>query len=185
MGQNSCSWFRVENLKISYPKRLISCVKFWKYKIPYCILQIFTVYLIALKTTLVKIFPSFTIRLQWESTSWSPVLHATNYARLSLKISLNAFITADKWFLYFFYHKNSDWKKRKLLLDKNQFQIVTKHVFVKHGCPQRQQSQNMIKYLSPTFWPYPTPGACDISEVWATLRWTSSPSLVTLSPSKR
>ena len=30
-------------------------------------------------------------------------------------------------------------------------QITTRHVFVKHGCPQRQQSQNMAKSLSPTF----------------------------------
>ena len=34
------------------------------------------------------------------------------------------------------------------------------------------------KSLSPTFWPRPTPGAWDVSEVWATLRWTCSPSLV-------
>ena len=40
------------------------------------------------------------------------------------------------------------------------------------------------KSLSPTFWPRPTPGACDVSEVWATLRWTYSPSLVTVWPPK-
>ena len=28
----------------------------------------------------------------------------------------------------------------------------------------------------------PPPGACDVSEVWATLRWPYSPSLVTVSP---
>ena len=28
---------------------------------------------------------------------------------------------------------------------------------MKHGCPRRQQSRNMAKSLSPTFWPYPTP----------------------------
>ena len=38
------------------------------------------------------------------------------------------------------------------------------------------------KYLSPTFWPRPTPGVCDASEVRATLRWTGSPSLVTVWP---
>ena len=57
-------------------------------------------------------------------------------------------------------------------------------VFVKHGCPRWQQSQNIAKSLSPTFWPLPTPGACDVSDVWATLRWTCSPSLVTVSPLK-
>ena len=31
----------------------------------------------------------------------------------------------------------------------------TRHVFVKHGCPRRQQSQNMAKSLSPQFWPHP------------------------------
>ena len=36
------------------------------------------------------------------------------------------------------------------------------------------------KSLSPTFWPRPTPGAWDASEVWATLRWTYSPSLFTV-----
>ena len=36
---------------------------------------------------------------------------------------------------------------------------------------QSQQSQNMAKFLSPTFWHH-SPGACDLSEVWATLRWT-------------
>ena len=30
----------------------------------------------------------------------------------------------------------------------------------------------------------PAPGAFDVSEVWATLRWTYSPSLVTVSPPK-
>ena len=29
-------------------------------------------------------------------------------------------------------------------------------MFVKHGCPQRQQSQNLAKYLSPTLWPTKT-----------------------------
>ena len=33
----------------------------------------------------------------------------------------------------------------------------TRHVFVKHGCPRRQQSQKWQKSLSPTFWPYPHP----------------------------
>ena len=27
----------------------------------------------------------------------------------------------------------------------------TRHVFVKHGRPRRQQSQNLAKYVSPTF----------------------------------
>ena len=60
----------------------------------------------------------------------------------------------------------------------------TRHVFVKHGCPRWQQSPNMAKSLSPKFWPCPTPGACGVSEVWATLRWTYSPSLVTVWPPK-
>ena len=29
--------------------------------------------------------------------------------------------------------------------------LSTRHVFVKHGCPRRQQSQNMAKSLSPKF----------------------------------
>ena len=66
------------------------------------------------------------------------------------------------------------------ILDKN------RHAFVKHGCPRRQQSQNMAKLcisyiLIP---PHPTPGACDVSEVWGNHRWTYSPSLVTLSSPK-
>ena len=48
----------------------------------------------------------------------------------------------------------------------------TRQVFVKHGCPRRQQSQNMAK--SYIFTPPNPPGACDVSEVWATLRWTYS-----------
>ena len=40
------------------------------------------------------------------------------------------------------------------------------------------------KYLSPTFWPRPTPWACDVSEVWGTHRRTYSPSLVTVSSPK-
>ena len=31
--------------------------------------------------------------------------------------------------------------------------MITRHVFVKRGCPPLQQSQNMVKTLSPTFWP--------------------------------
>ena len=57
-------------------------------------------------------------------------------------------------------------------------------VFVKHRFPWRQQSENMAKFLSPTFWPRPTPGACDVSGGWATFRWTYSPSLVTVSQPK-
>ena len=33
----------------------------------------------------------------------------------------------------------------------------TRHVFVKHECLRRQQSQNVAKPLSPTFWTRPTP----------------------------
>ena len=40
------------------------------------------------------------------------------------------------------------------------------------------------KSLSPTYWPYPTPGAWDGSEVWGTFRWTYNPSLVTVSSPK-
>ena len=40
------------------------------------------------------------------------------------------------------------------------------------------------KSLSPIFWPRPTPGACDVSDVWGTHRWTYSPSLVTVSSLK-
>ena len=38
-----------------------------------------------------------------------------------------------------------------------QLHVKTRHVFVKHGCPRRQQSQTWQKSLSPTFWPRPTP----------------------------
>ena len=45
------------------------------------------------------------------------------------------------------------------------------HVFVKHRCPQKQQSQTMAKNsLSPKFDPTPLPGACDVSEVSGTYR---------------
>ena len=67
----------------------------------------------------------------------------------------------------------------------------TRHVFVKHRCPRRQQSQTMAKisksYILTLSLPlalFLPPGACDISEVWATLRWTYSPSLVTVWPPK-
>ena len=40
------------------------------------------------------------------------------------------------------------------------------------------------KSQRPTFWPCPTPGACDVSEMWGTLRWTCSPSLVIVSSPK-
>ena len=64
--------------------------------------------------------------------------------------------------------------------------IGTRHVFVKQGCPRRQQSPNMAKnsksyILTP---PTPPPGAWDVSEVWGTNRWTYSPSLVTVSSPK-
>ena len=34
---------------------------------------------------------------------------------------------------------------------------AARHVFVKHRCPWQQQSQNMTKSPSPTFWPPPHP----------------------------
>ena len=40
------------------------------------------------------------------------------------------------------------------------------------------------KSLSPTFWPTQPQGAWDVSEVWGTLKWTYSPSLVTVSSPK-
>ena len=60
----------------------------------------------------------------------------------------------------------------------------TRHVFVKHGCPRRQQSQIWQKSLSPIFWPAPSPGACHARKMWGTNKWTYSPSLVTISSSK-
>ena len=53
-------------------------------------------------------------------------------------------------------------------------------VFMEHGCPRRQQSQNMAKSASPTFWPHP--GTWDVGKVWANYIWTYSPSLVTVWP---
>ena len=61
--------------------------------------------------------------------------------------------------------------------------ILTRHVFVKHGCPRRQQNQNMAKISKSyilTLPPTQPPGACDVSEVWGTNRWLYSPSLVTV-----
>ena len=40
----------------------------------------------------------------------------------------------------------------------------TKHVFVKHECPQQQQSQNLTKSLSPTFLTPPNPKGYVMSE---------------------
>ena len=59
----------------------------------------------------------------------------------------------------------------------------------KHKCPWRQQSQNMVKSLCPTFWPCPIPRlpgehVYDVSEVWATITWIYSSSLVIVSPLK-
>ena len=62
--------------------------------------------------------------------------------------------------------------------------IKNRHVFVKHWCPRRQQSQNMAKISVLQFGPAQPPGACDVSEVWGTHRWTYSLSLVTVSSSK-
>ena len=45
-------------------------------------------------------------------------------------------------------------------------------MFVKHGCPGGNKVKIWQKSLSPTFWPAPPPGACDVSEVWGTHRWT-------------
>ena len=44
------------------------------------------------------------------------------------------------------------------------FMQKTRHVFVTHGCPQRQQSQNMAKSLSPKFDPAP-PQSMSITSV--------------------
>ena len=69
---------------------------------------------------------------------------------------------------------------------QRQQQRQTRHVFVKHGCPRRQQSQNMAK-ISMSFnltLLAPHPGAWDVSKVWGTKRWTYSPSLVTVSSPK-
>ena len=43
-----------------------------------------------------------------------------------------------------YFLQDIDWKRKKIW-------------GTKHGCPWRQQSQNMAKYPSPTFWPRPTP----------------------------
>ena len=44
-------------------------------------------------------------------------------------------------------------------------QVQTKHVFVKLGCPLRQQSQNMAKMSKSYIFTHPTPGAWDVREV--------------------
>ena len=71
------------------------------------------------------------------------------------------------------------------LANHDEINSKTRHVFVKHGCPRRQQSQNMAK-ISKSYiltQPHP-PGACHVSEVWGTHRWTYSSSLVTSSSPK-
>ena len=50
--------------------------------------------------------------------------------------------------------------------------------------PRWQQSQTMAKISKSYILTRPPPGACDVSEVWTTLRWTYSPSLVTVSSPK-
>ena len=58
----------------------------------------------------------------------------------------------------------------------------TRHVFAKHGCPRRQQSQNMTK-ISKSYILTP-PHHRGMRYQWRTHRWTYSPSLVTVSPPK-
>ena len=45
-------------------------------------------------------------------------------------------------------------------------------VFMKHGCPRRQQSQNMAKPASPTFWPHPWDMGCrwSVSKLYMNLQ---------------
>ena len=56
----------------------------------------------------------------------------------------------------------------------------TRHVFVKHGCPRWQQSQNMAKISKSYILTLP-PGVCDVREEGGAHRWTYSTSLVTWS----
>ena len=79
-------------------------------------------------------------------------------------------------------HTKKHWASIGRQISQMQIHLWTRHVFVKHRCPQWQQSQNMAKSQSPTFWPHPTPRGMWYQWVWATLRWTYSPSLVTVSP---
>ena len=55
-----------------------------------------------------------------------------------------------------FFDLGSDWDFSNIdfVFNKNvkfDYKKVTRHVFVKHGCPRRQQSRNMAKSLSPKF----------------------------------
>ena len=60
--------------------------------------------------------------------------------------------------------------------------LLTPHVdvFVKHGCTWQQESQNLAKSRSPTFWPPPCHRGmtCDVREVCQ--QPLTSPSLVTV-----
>ena len=49
------------------------------------------------------------------------------------------------------------------------FSNLTRHVFVKHGCPGGIKVKLWQKSLSPTYWTRPPPGSFDVSEVWGTI----------------
>ena len=78
----------------------------------------------------------------------------------------------------FFKTKYVVWKETLIFANNfTKYIIIITNVFLKHGWPRWQQSQN----LSPIFWPRTIPGTYDagtydVSEVWATNRWTYSPS---------
>ena len=57
----------------------------------------------------------------------------------------------------------------------------TKHVFMEHGWSRRQESQ-IWQISKSQILTRPTQGAWDVSEMWAMLRWTYCPSLVTVWP---
>ena len=59
-----------------------------------------------------------------------------------------------------------------------------KDVFLKHRCRPWQQSPIKAKIISKSYILTPPPLSCDVSEVWATLVWTSSQSLVYICLSK-
>ena len=81
-------------------------------------------------------------------------------------------------FIFYFLNTTCTWKARNHKICSN----LTRNVFVKHRCPQWQQSQNMAKIFLKVlhFDPAPSPRPWDVSEVWRTHRWTNSPNSVTL-----
>ena len=96
---------------------------------------------------------SFSSYVQFERDQVTVVVHVLTRFNIRLKLTLTPWPKINGLLL-------SSWlinvvKSNSELMDTGI--LATRHVFVKHGCPRRQQSQNMAKFLSPIFWPRQTP----------------------------